>query len=160
MFWSGIWLEPGGFYLATGLPDCYPGGEQAFTVTDNGSSGLVVWGFSVYRRKPGYRTLGIGLRAWLDRHPDMVVTVDRDRTKDPRPKRAPKVEPTPWRSVEEDPPASGQKVLVAWSAAPDAVAARRHDYGAGIVMWTAGDEVLPVPPTVWMPIPPVEAPRG
>lgn len=29
-----------------------------------------LWGFSVYRRSPGYRTDGTGLAGWLAAHPD------------------------------------------------------------------------------------------
>lgn len=86
---SGLVLEEGGFYLATGLPDCYPNGEQPFIVSiAHGGPFLAVWGFSIYRRRPGYRTLGQDLREWLARHPGVVVQVDRDRRLDPNPKHA------------------------------------------------------------------------
>lgn len=77
---SGVLIQPGNFYLASNLPDVYPGGEQPFIVSlAHGGPRLCVWGFSVYRRQPGYRTLGLDLREWLARHPGVIVRYDRDR---------------------------------------------------------------------------------
>jgi hypothetical protein len=86
MHYGGIWMEPYGFYVAT----WHDGTTTPFTIRlCNGA--MVAWGFSIYRNSPGYRTLGISLRSLIDRNPASVA-IDRDRTKDPRPKRAPKVE--------------------------------------------------------------------
>lgn len=47
-------------------PDCFP---TVFACKLHHASGYgrAIWGFSVYRRKPGFRTLGEG-REWADRH--------------------------------------------------------------------------------------------
>lgn len=45
-----------------------------------------IWGFSIWKNQPGYRTLGIpfhGPSGWLARHPKGVkIENDRDRTLD------------------------------------------------------------------------------
>ena len=69
-------LTPG-FYVATG-------GEEEplyFRVVDNGRFGLSIWGFSVYKRVPGYRTLGIDAHTWVSRdyNANIEIKVDQDR---------------------------------------------------------------------------------
>lgn len=33
-------------------------------VRDHPTCGLTIWGYSVYRRSPGFRTLGLSLKEW------------------------------------------------------------------------------------------------
>lgn len=47
--------------------DCFPE-IIACTVHDHGQYSLCVWGYSVYRRQPGYRTLGRELQAWMSQY--------------------------------------------------------------------------------------------
>jgi hypothetical protein len=45
-------------------PDCFP---TLFCCKINARNGeLTVWGYSVYRRSPGFRTLGVELTKWAD----------------------------------------------------------------------------------------------
>lgn len=37
-------------------------------VNKHPSCGLTIWGHSVYRRQPGFRTLGAGLDGWMATH--------------------------------------------------------------------------------------------
>jgi hypothetical protein len=48
-------------------PDCFPT-MFCCKVLNHPTCGLVIWGYSVYRRQPGFRTLGQGLQAWLEAH--------------------------------------------------------------------------------------------
>lgn len=56
-------------------------GHEAFPqvlacyVKDHGQWGICIWGYSVYKRKPGYRTLGIRLSEWIGKH-DLVRFFD------------------------------------------------------------------------------------
>lgn len=86
--------EPGKFYLATRAAGdtmpigCADGNDTPFIVKLHG--GLpYVWGFSIWKNSPGYRTYGIPLRDFIDRHPGLTITEDRDRRLDPRPRRKP-----------------------------------------------------------------------
>lgn len=36
-------------------------------VNNHPTCGLIIWGYSVYKRKPGFRTLGIKLTEWVAR---------------------------------------------------------------------------------------------
>jgi len=45
-------------------PDCFPT-IFACRLNDHPTSGRVIWGFSIYEGKPGFRTLGRG-RDWAD----------------------------------------------------------------------------------------------
>lgn len=44
-------------------PDCFPTMICA-KVLDHPTCGLTIWGYSIYRRQPGFRTLGVSLRNW------------------------------------------------------------------------------------------------
>lgn len=84
--------EPGKFYLAIRAPgDDTPisADPLPFKVTLNDGV-LNVWGFSIWKNRPDYRTYGIPFRELLERHPGLVITEDRDRRLDKRtrPKRA------------------------------------------------------------------------
>lgn len=81
--------EPGKFYLATRAPgDDTPinADPLPFKVTMN-SGVLNVWGFSIWKNKADYRTYGIPLRDLLERHPGLIITEDRDRRLDKRPRK-------------------------------------------------------------------------
>ncbi len=42
-----------------------------------------IWGFSIWKNVPGYRTLGIPFREWRERHKDnLKIYKDHDRTQD------------------------------------------------------------------------------
>lgn len=44
-------------------PDCFPT-MFCCKVLDHDTCGLTLWGYSIYRRQPGFRTLGVDLREW------------------------------------------------------------------------------------------------
>lgn len=71
-------LTPG-FYVATGCD----GGQEPlyFRVIDYEKYGPCVWGLSVFRRYPGYRTHGITVVHWLSRpeNANIEIKVDHDR---------------------------------------------------------------------------------
>lgn len=71
-------LTPG-FYVATGCD----GGQEPlyFRVIDYEKYGTCVWGFSVFKRQPGYRTHGITVTEWLSRpeNANIEIKVDQDR---------------------------------------------------------------------------------
>jgi len=48
-------------------PDCFPT-MFCCKVLNHPTCGLVIWGYSVYRRQPGFRTLGQSLQVWRDDH--------------------------------------------------------------------------------------------
>ena len=84
--------EPGKFYLATRAPDDNTpinADPLPFKVTLNNGV-LIVWGFSIWKNSPGYRTYGIPFRELLDRHPGLIITEDRDRRVDPVPPESPR----------------------------------------------------------------------
>ena len=74
-------LDPG-YYKATGCRDDED--PFYFLVDDHPTCGINIWGFSIYRRSPGYRTYGIRLSEWLSRQDvdKLSIEVDRDRTKE------------------------------------------------------------------------------
>lgn len=41
---------------------------------------LNIWGFSIWKNQPGYRTLGVSIADWILQHPGIKVTPDHDRT--------------------------------------------------------------------------------
>jgi hypothetical protein len=43
-------------------PDCFPHLLLAKVRSD-----LTIWGWSIWRRQPGFRTLGMNLQTWIDR---------------------------------------------------------------------------------------------
>jgi hypothetical protein len=85
-----ILIVPGKFYVAT-----HPDWEDLpFIVADARTSReRVIWGFSVYRNSPGYRTLGVPLDGWLAWQDGVVITEDRDRRLDKRARKPKPVDP-------------------------------------------------------------------
>lgn len=73
-------LEPG-YYVATGSDQTLAGEPFYFRVIDHPTEGPVVWGFSIFRRVRGYRTLGRQLEDWLARpaNANMIIRPDCDR---------------------------------------------------------------------------------
>jgi hypothetical protein len=52
---------------------------QAFMVNDAGVNGTAtIWGYSIYRKSPGFRTLGLRLDTWLSDKHDPVFYDDRN----------------------------------------------------------------------------------
>ena len=43
---------------------------------------LTLWGFSIWKNSPGYRTFGNYLSKWLADHPNAKIERDTDRTLD------------------------------------------------------------------------------
>lgn len=75
-------LRVGGFYVAR-HSDQSPDGDFPFIVSTAHGGAPCAWGFSVYRKKRGYRTLGIDLAEWLARPSNAGIQVfeDYDRRK-------------------------------------------------------------------------------
>lgn len=46
-------------------PECFPT-VIACKVNNASGMGAAIWGYSVYKRKPGYRTLGQDLKRWVE----------------------------------------------------------------------------------------------
>lgn len=46
-------------------PDCFPT-MFCCKVLNHPTCGLTIWGYSIYRREPGFRTLGQSLQVWRD----------------------------------------------------------------------------------------------
>lgn len=44
-------------------PDCFPT-VFCFKLHDSGQYGITIWGYSVWKRQPGFRTLGQNLLKW------------------------------------------------------------------------------------------------
>ena len=89
-------LVVGEFYRAVGCDQTVPGEDFPFVLSlDHAANaravGLpvapAVWGFSVYRRQPGYRTLGTDFTTWAAQpaNAKMLVYRDRNRCKDTHP---------------------------------------------------------------------------
>lgn len=58
-------------YLDTPLwvvhgPDCFPR-LLLVMILNHYQCGLTIWGWSIYRRQPGFRALGMSLYTWIDR---------------------------------------------------------------------------------------------
>lgn len=51
-----------------------------FQVINHSHFGLTLWGFSIYKKEPGYRTFGSSLDRWLIEYPNAKVYKDKDRT--------------------------------------------------------------------------------
>lgn len=47
--------------------DCFPE-IIACKLHNHGEYGINIWGYSVYKRKPGYRTLGRQVGEWMEQH--------------------------------------------------------------------------------------------
>ena len=77
---------PEGFYAATNCDQVAAGETFYFRVHDHPELGPVVWGFSVYRRERGYRTLGRQLAGWLalPANTNILIVPDCDRVKHPK----------------------------------------------------------------------------
>lgn len=77
--------KPGEFYIATGAEGW--DGPIPFKLSTAHYDGCramslrctpVIWGFSVYRRQPGYRTLGANFDEWMARPEQRNVVIRRD----------------------------------------------------------------------------------
>lgn len=42
--------------------------------------GHILWGFSIYKMEPGYRTFGSNIERWFEEYPDGKIYKDKDRT--------------------------------------------------------------------------------
>lgn len=50
-----------------------------FQIVNHSQDGYVLWGFSIYKKEPGYRTFGNTLDKWLTDYPNAKVYKDKDR---------------------------------------------------------------------------------
>lgn len=142
-------IVPYQFYVATNSDQC-PDGEFAFWV--NVRQGVkVAWGFSVWRGRPGYRTLGLDLAGWLARPANAAIVIreDRDRRLDKRTRKPKPVDPR--RYVTPPDPrdaeitalrAQVEELRVGAASWHKAYAQGRRDERAEVVTWLDGD--LPV----------------
>ncbi len=42
------------------------------------AEGVVIWGFSIYKRSPGFRTLGLNVQEWMSRFDKVKFYDDHD----------------------------------------------------------------------------------
>lgn len=51
-----------------------------FQIIHNQKYGHILWGFSIYKKEPGYRTFGSSIERWFAEYPDSKIYKDKDRT--------------------------------------------------------------------------------
>mgnify|MGYP000920922130 FL=1 len=70
--------KPGEFYVAVGAAEW--NGPVPFILSPEGAepTRLNIWGFSVWRNEPGYRTLGVDFAVWVGLPGQRNVIIRRD----------------------------------------------------------------------------------